>query len=136
MNISDEAVEAAAVAIYQVNKPEGRDFEIGDYRPDARAALEAAAPLLRGSRTEPIPNRDGMSISDAAVEAAAKGFATALAGTPITYRAFLRDACVALEFAAPHLMAQAWDEGYDYCAGVGAGVWEGNPYRAAGVGNE
>lgn len=46
MTISDEAVAAAALAIYEVNGCGQSGFELVDYLADARAALEAAAPLL------------------------------------------------------------------------------------------
>jgi len=34
-----------------------------------------------------------------------------------------------LEAAAPHLMAAAWDEGYDFCLGIVPDGVTGNPYR-------
>ena len=54
MNISDEAVEAAAMAIYAVNGYDGSGFELDDYRKDARAALEAAAPHLMAQAADEL----------------------------------------------------------------------------------
>lgn len=45
--ISEEAVEAAAMAIYAANGFGESGHELADYRPDARGALEAAAPFLQ-----------------------------------------------------------------------------------------
>lgn len=44
--IPEEAIEAATFAIYQANSPHAAAFQIGDYRPDAIAALKAAGPIL------------------------------------------------------------------------------------------
>ena len=44
--IPEEAVEAAAMAIYEVNGAGESGYELADYRRDARAALEAAIPFI------------------------------------------------------------------------------------------
>jgi hypothetical protein len=70
-----------------------------------------------------------MNISDEAVEASYKGFMEIGRGGTIR-QAISR----ALEAAAPHLMAQAWDEGRqadDFSVSTG---FEKNPYRSSGAG--
>lgn len=44
--IPEAAVEAAAMAIYEANGFGESGYELDDYRPDARAAVSAAAPHL------------------------------------------------------------------------------------------
>lgn len=45
MDIPEEAIKATAMAICRVNYPDG-ERPFSDYMPDARAALEAAAPII------------------------------------------------------------------------------------------
>lgn len=54
MNILDEAVDAAAMAIYQVNGFGESGFELKDYRPEARAALTAAVPYMFAAIEEAV----------------------------------------------------------------------------------
>jgi hypothetical protein len=61
-----------------------------------------------------------VNISDEAVEAAARALAVQAWGqweyVPNELRrAFLRDAKITLEAAAPFIAAEAWDEGYQGC---------------------
>ena len=80
------------------------------------------------------------NIPDAAVEAAAlaalerdSGFENWLLVTAEVRTNYLDEARTILEAAAPHLMAEAWEEGHsagrrdEYCL-------DPNPYRAAGAG--
>jgi hypothetical protein len=68
-----------------------------------------------------------VNIPDEAVEAAHKAW-RAQAGTEGTI--FEYNLRAALEAAAPYLMEQAWNEGYDYCNGDGVSEWVPNPYRS------
>jgi hypothetical protein len=64
-----------------------------------------------------------MNISDEAVEAAARAYTHA--APYLSAENAIREA---LEAAAPHLMAEAWEQGWD------AEGWQANPYRSAGAG--
>lgn len=81
-----------------------------------------------------------MNISDEAVEAAAKatyssdGLNAWTLEDVSTHNHYRRKARASLEAAAPHLMAQAWDEGVAYVFEGGAEVSDENPYRSAGDG--
>lgn len=77
-------------------------------------------------------------ISDEAVEAAAKALFEESV-TPWRMAAkeerviFRRRARAALEAAAPHLMAESWDQGYDEGLSAGRGSRsDANPYRSQG----
>jgi hypothetical protein len=74
-----------------------------------------------------------MNISDEAVEAAA------LAAYGFPFDQELREATrarlrIALTAAAPHLMAEAWDEGKNVRRDYRGEILEANPYRTAGAG--
>jgi len=70
---------------------------------------------------------DNQVIPDAAVEASAKAMALRDHADLVAWKAYMGDARAALEAAAPHLMAEAWDEGRR--------AWDNydddNPYRSA-----
>jgi len=76
-------------------------------------------------------------ISDEAVEAAAKAMHNEAYppeywdGRPDLRHIFATRAKTALEAAAPHLMAESWDQGYDEGLSAGRGSRsDGNPYRS------
>jgi len=76
-----------------------------------------------------------MSVSDEAVEAAARAIARYETGTqsPIPNDTDIAHARTALEAAAPFIAAQAWDEGWDAMADFDhrqAGQYPSNPYRS------
>jgi hypothetical protein len=110
MNISDEAVVSAAKAYSdQREEWEPDPITMAGIQRAMRYALEAAAPHL-------IRAEQAMNISDKAVEMAA--FAQSERDRPGMWvhetesykEALRRDARLHLEAAAPHLMAEAWDQ--------------------------
>lgn len=133
--IPEAAVEAAAFGIYQVvqathAKERGWD-EMPPawqeaFRIEARAALEAAAPHNPRPTPTNQQRKKAMMISEEAVGAALYARSTFKNQRGRDNEANLMRAI--LEAAAPHMLADAWDEGYEKGA-LSQFEEPRNPYR-------
>lgn len=137
MNISEEAIEAAKEAMREVTPPPGvskADWlaEYGDFALIA-GAIAAAAPCIKAQAIDKAADdADGLSmISEAAVEAAAKAIFDNV--EVIQTRGYAAEiARLAIEAAAPHMLAEAWEQGRDaeFQRSVMKRQTDPNPYRS------